>query len=70
MKFESNKEYMGNLSLSLSQKKTRLFIKYVLKLEPLTDGKTLFISSILFSLTFVTLISSSVDLKNYYLTCL
>ena len=35
-------------------------MKYV-QLEPLTDGKAFFILSILFSLTFLTLIWSSVD---------
>ena len=43
---------------------TLLFKKYV-KLEPLTDGKALFILSILFSLTFLTLLWSSVYIMIY-----
>ena len=48
---------------------TDLFMKYI-ELEPLTDGKTLFILSILFSLTFLTLIWSSVDIYQEMTTLL
>ena len=48
---------------------TDLFMKYVW-LEPLTDGKTLYILSILFSLTFLTLIWSSVDIYQEMTTLL
>ena len=39
-------------------------------IEPLTDGKDLFISSILFTLTFLTLIWSSVDIYQEMTTLL
>ena len=40
------------------------------QLEPLTDGKAFFILSILFSLTFLTLIWSSVDIYQEMTTLL